>query len=118
MPIERKREFSKLFGKSPGLDFLEDGVAGAMVSRRNRSVAGRDGGPGVPFGNRHVAAGVVVGAIGRDLRDTHPRLDRAARAGFFSRPRQRGTGLLHRSGDDSAHGPRTLASSKQIVSLP
>lgn len=39
-------------GESLGFDFLEDGVAGVVVSPRNRSIAGRDGGTRVPFGNR------------------------------------------------------------------
>ena len=56
-------------GESLGFDFLENGVARVAISPRDRTVAGRDGGPSVPFGDRCMAAVAVVGAIGRDLRN-------------------------------------------------
>ena len=67
-------------GESLGVDVLEDGVARVVVSPQNRSLAGWDGRPRAPFGNRRVTAVAVAGAIGRDMR--------AGRAGFRCRPRQ------------------------------
>lgn len=52
-----------------GLDFLEDDVAGVVISPRDRTIAWRDGGTRVPLGDRRMAAVAVVGAIGRYLGD-------------------------------------------------
>jgi hypothetical protein len=72
--------------ESLGLDFLEDGVAGVVVSPRHRTVTWRDGGTRVPLGDRRMAAVAVVGAIGRYLVDLAFDLVEQARQDFTVAP--------------------------------